>query len=375
MTDTFFDPIACASALLPVLKMRATEAEQLRQVPPNSVRDLVDSGLIRIGLPDRFGGCGLDIDTTFAVSMELGRGCGSTAWCYAVWSAHNWFLGYFPEQCQEEHFANGLDTLISSALNPANSTAERVPGGFRVSGRWTFSSGSDAASSVLVGCGVTPEERRWMLLPRSDYEIVDTWFTVGLRGTGSKDIVARDVFVPEYRTINPNLAGDSDLTGWKLHERTSYRVPLRVMTDWSLTAPIIGMAQGAVDEFTSRAGEPGRGAASVAKQLRLAEASAEVDTARALHRADVRAILESSGDADWFSPLERARSVRDACFTAQLCLRAVNRLYDASGARAISEAEPIQRQHRDVNAGCHHAALNWDAAAEQFGRRALGVES
>lgn len=373
--DILFDPIARASDLVPILKKRATEAEQLRQVPPDSVRDLVDSGLIRIGLPDRFGGCGLDIDTTFAVSMELGRGCGSTAWCYAIWSAHNWLLGYFPEQCQEEHFANGLDTLISSAFNPAKSTAERVPGGFRVSGRWTFSSGSDAASSALVGIGTTPESRRWILLPRSDYEIVDTWFTVGLRGTGSKDIVARDVYVPEYRTINPNLAGDSDLTGWKLHERNSYRVPLRVMTDWSLAATIIGMAQGVVDEFTSRTGKFGSSVASVPKQLRLAEASAEVDTARTLHQAAVRAILDSSGDADWFSPLERARSVRDACFTAQLCLRAVNRLYDVSGARAISEDEPIQRQHRDVNTACHHAALNWDTAAEQFGRLALGVEN
>lgn len=375
MMDTDFDPITRASALVPTLKKRAAEAEHLRRVPLDSVRDLVDSGLIRIGLPDRFGGCGLDIDTTFAVSMELGRGCGSTAWCYAIWSAHNWLLGYFPEECQEEHFANGPDTLISSALNPANSTAERVPGGFRVSGRWTFSSGSDAASSALVGVGTAPEERRWMLLSRSEYEIVDTWFTAGLRGTGSKDIVAHDVFVPEYRTINPSLAGSSDLTGWKLHARNSYRLPMRVMTDWSLTAPLVGMAQGAVEEFASRAGMHGREAASVAKQLRWAEASAEVDTAQVLHRAAVRAILDSPRDADRFSPFERARSVRDASFTAQLCLRAVNRLYDASGARAISEAEPIQRQHRDINAGCHHAALNWDNAAEQFGRLALGVES
>lgn len=372
--DTLFDPIARASDLVPILKQRASEAEQLRQVPTDSVRDLIDSGLIRIGLPDRFGGYGLDIDTTFAVSMELGRGCGSTAWCYAIWSAHNWLLGYFPEQCQEEHFASGPNTLISSALNPANSTVERVPGGIRVSGRWTFSSGCDAASSALVGVGATPEARRWVLLPRSDYEIIDTWFTAGLRGTGSKDIIARDVFVPEYRTINPNLAGDSDLTGWKLHQRTSYRVPLRAVTNWSLTAAVIGMAQGAVDEFTSRSGKSGSGAASAAKQLRLAEASAEVDTARTLQQAAFQTILESSGDAVWFSPFKRARSERDGCFTAQLCLRAVNRLYDASGGRAISEAEPIQRQHRDVNAACHHAALNWDTAAEQFGRLALGVE-
>lgn len=372
--STLFDPIARARELVPVLKERAAHAEQLRQVPPESVRDLLDSGLVHIGIPDRFGGHGFDVDTMFEVSMELGRGCGSTAWCYSIWSAHNWFLGYFPEQCQEEHFADGSDVLISSALNPATSTMERVPGGFRVSGRWTFSSGCDAASRVLVGCGASTEDRRWLLLLRSEYDIVDTWYSVGLRGTGSKDVVARDVFVPEYRTINPNHAGDTDHTGWEMHKRVSYGVPLKVLTDWSLVAPLVGMAQGVVDAFISRAQEGGgRGAASVATQLRLAEASAEVDAARVLHRAEVRAILDSSSDGQRFSPLDRARSVRNASFTANLCLRAVNRLYEGSGAWAIMETGPIQRLYRDVNAGCHHAALNWDAAAEQFGRRALGV--
>lgn len=369
--DTLLDPTARASALLPALKERAARAEQLRRIPSDSVRDLLASGLIRIGIPDRFGGCGFDIDATFAVSMELGRGCGSTAWCYSTWSAHNWFLGYFPERCQEEHFAAGTDVLVASALNPANGRAEPVPGGYRVSGRWTFSSGCDAADWVIVGCGARAEDRRWLLLPRAGYDIVDTWFAVGLRGTGSKDVVARDVFVPGYRTVDPNRTGDDDRTGWDLHERASYRVPLKMLTDWALAAPIIGMAQGVVDEFLAQARGGDRGAAPVARQLRLAEAAAEVDTARTLHRAEVRAILDSSGESRWFTPLERARSTRNASFCAKLCLRAANRLYEAGGARAIMETGPVQRLHRDVNAACHHAALDWDAAAGKFARSSL----
>nr|WP_322723429.1 acyl-CoA dehydrogenase family protein [Streptomyces spongiae] len=347
-------------------------------MPSDSVRDLLASGLIRIGTPDRFGGVGLDIDTAFAVSWELGRGCGSTAWCYAVWTTHNWWLGHFPEQCQEEYFADGSDTLSSSALNPANGTAERVSGGFRVSGRWTFSSGVDAADWVMVACGAAPDDRLWLLLPRVDYEVVDTWFASGLRGTGSNDVVVRDVFVPEHRTINPYRVGDSDRTGWELHKRASYGVPLRVFTEWALAAPVIGMAQGVVDEFTSRAQRGagrGRAADSAALRLRLAKASAEVDTARTLHRADVREILDRAGQGGSFSPLERARYVRDASFTVNLCVRAVNRLYESSGARAMMDAEPIQRLHRDVHAASHHQALNWDFAAEQFGRLTLGHDS
>lgn len=368
--------LQAASALVPALKERAAQAEQLRQVPPESVNDLLASGLIRIGTPDRFGGAGLDIDTAFAVSWELGRGCGSTAWCYTVWTAHNWWLGHFPERCQEEYFATGPDTLCASAINPAGGTAERVSGGFRVSGRWAFSSGCDAASWVIVACGASSDDKLYLLLPRADCDIVDTWFAVGLRGSGSKHVVVRDVFVPEHRAMNPNRAGDSDRTGWELHKRASYSAPLRVFTEWALAAPVIGMAQGVVDEFTStwraqRGAGPGRTASSVPLQLRLAEASAEVDTARMLHRTNVQEILDRASGS--FPPLDHVRYQRDASFAVNLCVRAVNRLYEASGARAIMDTEPIQRLHRDVHAASHHAALGWDGAAEQFGRRALDL--
>ncbi|WP_406731366.1 acyl-CoA dehydrogenase family protein [Streptomyces sp. NBC_01794] len=370
-----FDARQRAAELVPLLRERAAQAEQLRQVPAESVKDLRASGLIGMVSPERFGGTGPDIDTAFAVSFELGRACGSTAWCYAVWTAHNWWLGHFPERCQEEYFATGPDTLFSGALNPANSTVERVAGGYRVSGRWGFTSGVDAADWVMVACGASPEERLWMLLPRTDYDIADTWFAIGLRGSGSKDVVARDVFVPEYRAINPNRAGDSDRTGWKLHQRASYRAPLKVFNEWALAAPVIGMAQGVVDEFTARvrrASGP-RGAHSAALQLRLAEASAEVDTARTLHRAGVREILDRAEQGGSFPSIDRARYLRDASYTVNLCVRAVNRLYEASGARAIMDAEPIQRLYRDVHAASHHAALSWDTAAERYGRQALGL--
>src|SRR5499433_3727971 len=138
-----------ASRLVPVLKERAALTEQLRQIPPETVKDLVASGLIRIGNPQRYGGHGVDIDVAFEVAGELGRACGSTGWCYSLWTVHNWWLGHFPEPAQEEFFSTGADTLFSSGLNPGGGTAESVAGGFRVSGRWSFSSGCDAASWAM----------------------------------------------------------------------------------------------------------------------------------------------------------------------------------------------------------------------------------
>ena len=176
--------------------------------------------------------------------------------------------------------------------------------------------------------------------------------------------------------IDPNRAGDGEWTGWELHQRLSYRVPLRAMTGWDLAAPVVGIAQGAVDEFTARVREsstPGRTAESSALQLRLAEASAEVDAARALQRHDVCELLDKAARGETPNEADRARYRRDKAFVAKLCVQAVNRLFEGSGARAVMDSDPIQRFHRDAHAASHHAALAWDVWAEQFGRQALGL--
>ena len=364
-----------ATELLPTLKERASRTEHLRQLPPETVRDLIDSGLIRIGTPQRYGGLGIEYDAAFDVTWELGRVCGSTAWCYALWTVHNWWLGHFPELAQQEYFASGPDTLACSALNPGGGQAEVVPGGLRVSGHWRFSSGCDAASWVMVAVP-SPPGHLWALLPRADYDIVDTWFTSGMRGTGSKDIVIRDAFVPTHRTLDPSRAGDGEWSGWELHQRPSYHLPLRCLTGWDLVAPLIGMAQGAVDAYTERyVGTSGKGqtADAVMVQMRLAEAAVEVDAARSLHRRTIDEMLGKAERDEPFPSVDRARFKRDKTYVAKLCVQAVNRLFDGSGGGSIYESASLQRFHRDVHAASHHQGINWDAAAEDYGRQALGL--
>jgi 3-hydroxy-9,10-secoandrosta-1,3,5(10)-triene-9,17-dione monooxygenase len=148
------------------------------------------------------------------------------------------------------------------------------------------------------------------------------------------------------------------------------------LTGWDLVAPVVGMAQGAIDAFTSRllgTSGPGRTADSVPLQLRLAEASAEVDAARVLHRHDVLEMLDKAARGDAFTDADRARYRRDKAFVARLSVQAVNRLFEAGGARAVLASDPLQRFHRDAHGAAHHAALGWDIAAEQFGRQALGL--
>jgi 3-hydroxy-9,10-secoandrosta-1,3,5(10)-triene-9,17-dione monooxygenase len=366
-----------ASALVPTLKERAARTEQLRQLPPETVDDLIASGLIRIGVPKRFGGLDVDYELALEIGIELGRGCGATAWCYCLWAVHAWLIGHWPPVAQEEVFGNGPDVLCSSSFFPGGARIEPVEGGLRLSGRWEFSSGCDAATWLMLGA---PDAGgpMWVLVPKLDYEIVDTWFASGLCGSGSKDICIEDAFVPAHRILRePFIAGGPDSTGWALHRQDRYGLPVRCLLGWDLLAPMIGMAQGAIDEFTNRyrgTSGAGKSAESVVTQIRLAEATAEVSAARALMREDVHGMLAKAARCGPFSPLEVAGYPRDRAFAAKLALQAVERLFEVSGGHALFQSDPLQRIHRDTIAASHRDNLILDLAGQQYGRLALEVD-
>jgi 3-hydroxy-9,10-secoandrosta-1,3,5(10)-triene-9,17-dione monooxygenase len=368
------DLLRRATELVPVLRERASRTEAQRQLPAETVRDLIDAEIIRIGVPDRFGGLGIEYDAMFEIAWELGRGCGASAWCYALWTVHALLAGYFPPEGQAEFFAHGPNTLASSSFNPIGKSAEQVTNGYRVSGHWEFSSGCDASTWAELGA-TTPRGLVWLLVPRCDYEIVDNWYVTGLSGSGSKDIIIRDAFVPDHRVLSPDTAGNGDWNGWDLHGQARYRVPLRCLLGWDLLAPLIGMVRGCIDEFIAtgklRSGPAGRAADSPAMQIRLAEASAEVAAAQSLLLSDLREMLARGGEGDRFTDLDRARYQRDRAFGTKLCLQAVNRLFEASGGHAIFQSAPIQRFYRDAQAATHRETMLLDVAGQNYGRLIL----
>ena len=285
-------------------------------------------------------------------------------------------MGHWPAEAQQDVFGGGPDVLCSSSLNPGKSTLEKTTGGFRFSGRWEFSSGSDAAEWVMVGANAA-DGLVWILVPKSDYEVVDTWFVTGLKGTGSKDIIIKDVFVPEYRVLDFMKSGDGDWTGWEMHQQDRYRVPAPVLLGWDLVTPMIGITQGSIDEFaTNLAGTsgPGRTADSEGVQLRLSQSAAELDAARALMREDIAGIFKKAKTGATFSTLERARIRRDKAFIAQLCLTSVNRMFEFSGGHGIFESGIQQRFHRDIQAAVRRDGFMMEFGGLQYARVALGLD-
>jgi alkylation response protein AidB-like acyl-CoA dehydrogenase len=368
-----------ARGLLPTLRTRAFEAEQLRRLPDQTVQDILASGLNRIGVPTRFGGLDVEFDLMHDIAIEFGRACGATAWCFSLWGVHNWWAGYYPPEGQEEVYANGPDVLTSSAGFALQSQAKPVAGGYRVSGHWQFSSGCDHAEWVFAVTS-TPEGPMGTIIPRSDFRIrQDTWHVSGLQGTGSKDIVIDDAFVPARRTL-PGRGNMFSTNAWsprEYHRQRRYTVPMGALIVWDLVAPAIGLAQGAVDEMVARlSGTSGRArsAESQLVQARIAESAAEVDAARALMHADFADAQDKGEREESISPLDLARYARDKAFCMKLAVSAVNRMFDMAGGHALFLDDPMQRIHRDVQACMHRDGLVFDFGALPYGRALLGLD-
>lgn len=367
--------LARAEALVPVLAERAAQTEKAARVPQETVDQLVESGLMRIATPVKWGGYGLDYDTAWEVATILGRGCGSTAWCYMVGQAHNWQMGLAPDDAQSEYFTTP-DQISSSA--PPGGTVESTGGGWSISGRWSFSSGVDNASWVLLS-GFTREHGLVMLMvPKGDCRIEDDWVVSGLKGTGSKSVVVDEpTFVPGYR-YTP-FTGVPHPEARAAHDRPSYGAPFFSLISHTLVAPLVGMAQGMVEAFTERMltkRTPG-GQVQVellAQQLRMADAAAAVDAGRALARANLAELIAGGDRGDEFTDLDRARFRRDHAFVAKLCVQAANRLFEGCGGSSIYDSNPLQRFHRDIHAGSHQIAVDWDMNAELYGRAQFGLE-
>ena len=380
-----FDELrAAAEALVPVLRERAPHAEELRRLPDETIADLHRTGLFRILQPGRVGGSELPFRSIVELVAVIARGCGSTAWVLANLAAHHWLLGMWPQEAQDEIWGESPDNLIGSALIFPRGRAKRVEGGYRLTGRWPYSSGIDAAAWNLFGAIVHDEEAgisepRIFLSPASDYTIIDTWHVMGLAGTGSKDVVAQDAFVPEYRSVAVEQITGGPNQGSRVNQSVLYQLPAVSLFAFCIAGVSLGIAQGAIEYFsettrTRLSNYTGRNLADFnTLQVHLAEAAAITDAAHAVMLRDCDEAERIVADGGVPSLEQRARYRRDGAYAATLCTRAVDVLFTASGGGAIYARNPLQRAFRDVHAANAHYTLNWDINGAMYGRVALGL--
>jgi 3-hydroxy-9,10-secoandrosta-1,3,5(10)-triene-9,17-dione monooxygenase len=374
--------IGAARDMVPRLRARAAQADELRRIPDETVRELDENGLMRLFQPRRVGGSEADWVALIDVSSELARGCGSTAWNWANWAVHHWMLALWPPQCQDEVWGADSAVLIASAIMFPPGKAIPVEGGYRLSGRWPFSSGVDPSAWDQIGAVVEGSgELRMFMVPSSDYRVIDNWRVLGLRGTGSKDVEVKDAFVPQHRTLGVDECKGGAHPGAAGNPGAIYRIPMYAALPHMLVGIPLGIAQGAYEIFLEgmrkRASRySGRDLADMtALQIKVAESSACIDTARLILRTrclEAQAIAEAGGVPDLMT---KAAWRRDGAFAAQLCDRAMDAIFKTAGATGLYDEQPLQRAFRDFTAANQHITMMWDAQATTYGRIALGLPS
>ncbi|MDE1969838.1 MAG: acyl-CoA dehydrogenase, partial [Alphaproteobacteria bacterium] len=334
--------------------------------------------------PQRVGGSEAPYRALVDVGAIVARACGSTAWVLTNLASHHWMLGMWPKQAQDEIWGgDAADVLIGSAFAFPAGRARKTSGGWRLKGRWPFSSGIDPSRWNIIGAlveenGATAEPRIF-IVPQKDYTVIDNWHAAGLAGTGSKDVAIVDAFVPEHRSLPVNAIAGGPTPGSAINHGALYRLPTFSVFPFILSGVALGIAQGAIADFADSmraraATYTGKRVSELATlQLRLAEAAALADAAETLMLADcdeAMRLTEAGGD---IPPETRARWRRDGAYTTQMCVHAVDLLFAGAGGNAIYLTHPLQRAWRDVHAAAAHVVVNWDAAGTLYGRVALGL--
>ncbi|HJY74697.1 MAG TPA: flavin-dependent monooxygenase, partial [Streptosporangiaceae bacterium] len=342
-----------------------------------------ETGFFRLLQPAGFGGLEADPITFYTAVRLIASACGSTGWVASVVGVHPWQLALFPAEAQDDVWGTDPATRMSSSYAPTG-RAKVTGRGYTLDGRWSFSSGCDHASWVLLGGIVTndegqPTDFRTFLLPASDYVIDDVWDTVGLRGTGSNDIVVDGAFVPEHRSLSFTDVTRCVCPGQQVNAGPLYRVPFGSIFSYAITTPIIGMATGAYAAHVEyqrgrvRASYVGQKAAEDPfGQVRIAEAASLLDAAwTALERNMAELMTRARAGEKLPLPL-RLRVRRDQVTGTGQAIRAVDLLFENSGGRALKTGTPIQRFWRDAHAGRVHAINDPERALSMFGRGEFG---
>lgn len=374
-----------AEALQPLLRQHAAEAEKNRRASEESIQAIREAGLFRLMVPRRFGGHQGTLRSHLEVSAALAEACGGTAWVVALSNVCAWFTGLFCERAQQEVFGANPDARVAGVFN-ATPHSRRVDGGLVMSGKWYFSSGSLHADWAAVGveerdASGAPVAQYLALIPKEQFRIEDTWFTAGMRASGSNCIVADEVFVPDHRLLNMGAAIEGEYAT-EFKDEASYRPLFVPFAALILNGPQLGLGNAALKYVIDSA--PRRAIAytafekqtdSVLFQAQVAEAALKIDSARlrAFRAADE--IDEAARQGIRLDAVTRARIRADVGLVNSHITEAIDLLLTAHGAGSFAETSPMQRWWRDSNTAARHAVALPAIGLELYGKALLGVEN
>jgi 3-hydroxy-9,10-secoandrosta-1,3,5(10)-triene-9,17-dione monooxygenase len=369
-----------ARAIVPRLADRAPAAVAARRLPPQTIAEYHAAGILRILQPRRFGGRQGRFSLFSRIVEELTYGCASSAWVYAVLAEHQWIIAQYPEEAQIDVWGDDPEAVASSSLAP-RAAAKRVSGGWRLSGRYSFSSGCDYAQWAILGAFLgemgDPRHIAYLLVPLVGVEIVDDWQVLGLAGTGSKSLVLHDVFIPEHRCVMVSDLFAGTPPGALVHpDYPVLRAPRGFLVSYSLPPVAIALGRRALDiACTALAGRVSRGVTKLADsevvQMAIGEAAAAIDVATLLLHTGRESSTAAVSSGRKITEAEALRARRDMVYAQHQVSWALDRLCEMNGARWVYDSDRLGAIRRDVMTILTHHAASREAAMAPYGRMLL----
>src|SRR5215831_43051 len=380
------DLLARARAIAVLAREQAQQTETDRRVSDDMIERMRQADLFRVMQPRAYGGFEYGFDVFAQIEATLASGCGSTGWVYGLLASHQWLIACFSQAAQDEVWQD-RNALAAGTYAPV-AQAEAVDGGYLVSGAGGFCSGCDNAQWQFLG-GMIPQPEGppkpgFFLLPTADCTIDDNWHTMGLAGTGSKNIIAKEAFVPTYRALPFAELINATAPGMRSNPNPVFRQSFLAVLPIAIVSPLLGMAEGALADFVDMvkvrttlgavAGGNRRMAELTTVQMRVAEATGLIDAARLMMFRDLREAYETAARGQQISVDMRLRNRRDQAFCVKLLVQAIDLLFLAAGGQGLFLDHPLQRIWRDAHAAASHISLNWDSTGSMYGQHMLGLE-
>jgi len=376
--------VARARAMIPTLAERSLEGRRQRRIPDETIADMQRAGFFRVLQPKRWGGYEMDLGTFYDVQLALAEGDMSTAWIYGVSGVHPWFMALLDDRAAQEVWGGDTSTLICSSLMPAGKAAATA-GGFRLSGRWKYASCCDHCDWALLGAMATPDgggtpEGRIFLLPRADYEAIDTWQVSGLQGTGSWDVVVDDVFVPTFRSQSMLDNFLMKGPGQALNTSSLYRLPFGQIFVRGISTSALGALQGMLNALmdygktrVTRAG--GRSSENPFVQLLCAETAAAIDEMKTILHRNFQNLHAYARRGETPPLAERLQYKFQSTAVTERCTLLAARIFKATGAAGLAEELPFGGILTDLMAGRQHISNQYEYVGSNWGGVMFGLES
>lgn len=372
--------LADIEALLPKFKSRVAQAKELRRVPDESIQELQDAGFFLALQPKAYGGYELDPQDFFRVQMKIAEACMSTAWASGIIAVHPFQLALMDKQAQDDVWGDDIHTRVSSSYAPMGKV-EPVDGGFKFSGRWGWSSGSQHCTWVLLGGIIPGEGYRTFLIPKEDYVIEDTWQVMGLQGTGSQDIVVEGCFVPDHRT-HKQMDGFNVTTnpGQSASDAPLYNIPWAQLFVRTVCTAAIGATKHALELFITGAtgkasNDPTKLAGDTTTQEIIAKVANKIDVTEAIMYRNFEKLTETVNAGNEIPLIDRVKYRYQSSLVIEECIEAVDLLFNSAGGRSVFLDSPIQQCFMDIHIARAHVANNPTSFARNYGSMLLGVDN